>query len=373
MKRFIILLLLLCFVSDAFSQKKDVKFYGEYPLAKEGDKIYLCKETDKKRGTFDTIDSAIINKDCRFVFDIGGIQADRYQIRVSPDKLDIFIDGASDMYIVLDKVFAKSYIKSNAADSLIRRYEQTNMNIALSQIGLAFLNKKYMDQNKTMPDSILKPVANALELLNKQKDSICREALKKADFSLVYIVLNGGVDKYQNIELNEAYDKMVQYIKESRIGKDYKAFLERFNNLSVGGKVPDFIEKTLDDKDVRLYEFIKDKKLILIDFWASWCSPCRKENKNIVKFYKEYKEKGFDIISVSLDSNLDSWKEAISADGLIWTHVSDLGGWKEKTAQLFNVTAVPCTFLIDGNGVIIAKNLRGKMLRDKIETLCKIE
>ncbi len=119
-------------------------------------------------------------------------------------------------------------------------------------------------------------------------------------------------------------------------------------------------------------------QLVLIDFWASWCGPCRRENPSVVKTYNEFKDKSFTqgskfaIYSVSLDKDLNAWKSAIVADNLSWTtHVSDLGGWQSKGAVLYGVNSIPSNYLINDKGVIIAKNLRGEELYFKIKSLVK--
>jgi len=111
-------------------------------------------------------------------------------------------------------------------------------------------------------------------------------------------------------------------------------------------------------------------KYVLIDFWASWCGPCRRENPNVVRLYKEYKDKGFTIFSVSLDQDGAAWKEAILADGLVWPyHVSDLLAWNTPLTQTYAFNSIPHTVLIDREGKIIARNLRGESLEQKLKEI----
>lgn len=140
--------------------------------------------------------------------------------------------------------------------------------------------------------------------------------------------------------------------------------------LTVGSKAPDFTLNTPDGKAVSLYEFIKGKKLVLIDFWASWCAPCRAEGKNVKALYEKYHDKGFDVLSVSLDSSLEAWKKAIKEDGIEWEQVSDLKGWKTPMMKLYNFQGIPTLYLVDGEGKIVAKNLRGEDLRNKVAEIC---
>jgi peroxiredoxin len=110
-------------------------------------------------------------------------------------------------------------------------------------------------------------------------------------------------------------------------------------------------------------------KYVLVDFWAKWCGPCRQENPNVVRAFQKYKDKGFTVFGVSLDRTKQDWMRAIKEDGLTWTHVSDLKFWQSEAAKTYNVTGIPFSLLIDPNGVIIAKNLRGAALDSKLEEI----
>lgn len=131
-----------------------------------------------------------------------------------------------------------------------------------------------------------------------------------------------------------------------------------------GGPAPDFTMNDRDGKPVKLSDF--KGKVMLVDFWASWCGPCRRENPHVVELYKHYHEKGFDVLGVSLDKTRDPWLQAIEKDGLIWNHVSDLQGWSNSAAKLYGVTSIPHTVLVDREGNIIARNLRGDQLTAKL-------
>lgn len=132
-----------------------------------------------------------------------------------------------------------------------------------------------------------------------------------------------------------------------------------------------FSGKTPEGKTVSLKESLG--KVTIIDFWASWCGPCRKENPNVVALYTELHTKGLNIIGVSLDEDASKWKEAITKDKLTWTQVSNLKGWKDPIAKLYNVEQIPTTFILDEKGIIVAKDLRGEDLKAKVKELLEVK
>jgi len=161
------------------------------------------------------------------------------------------------------------------------------------------------------------------------------------------------VEKYKVIE-PEAAAQVGQLLKSS-------------SSFVSGGAAPDFTMNNLEGKPVKLSSF--KGKVLLIDFWASWCGPCRRENPHVVGLYNKYNKKGFDILGVSLDKTREPWVAAIEKDGLVWHHVSDLQGWSNSAARLYGVTSIPHTVLLDREGNIIARNLRGAALEAKLQEI----
>ncbi len=175
-------------------------------------------------------------------------------------------------------------------------------------------------------------------------------------------------------KIQALYDGLSPEIKETTVAKDIlknlealKAKDENEKNSAVGAKAPNFSAPTPTGEELALNDALG--KVTLIDFWAAWCKPCRAENPNIVNVYNKYHEKGLNIIGVSLDKKAEDWKKAIEDDGLTWNHVSNIAYFDDAIAKLYNVDAIPAAFLLDENGVIVAKNLRGPALEQKVAEL----
>ena len=182
-------------------------------------------------------------------------------------------------------------------------------------------------------------------------------------------VIVSGMGQMEYEQLKERYNLLGEKAKASAQGKAIAAQIAKLESTAIGQIAPNFTITTPEGESISLYD-IKGK-VKLIDFWASWCGPCRGENPHVVEIYKEYHPKGLEIFGVSLDNNKEAWVKAIADDGLVWKHGSDLKGWQSAPAQLYSVSGIPHTVLLDENNKIISKNLRGDELKQKIAELLK--
>jgi len=168
----------------------------------------------------------------------------------------------------------------------------------------------------------------------------------------------------------EFFGKMDKRVKKSDNGKAFSKLLEATQSVEIGNPAPDFTAKNLKEEAVSLNSF--RGKYVLLDFWASWCGPCRKENPNVLKAYNAYKSKNFTVIGFSIDSSKSAWEKAVVQDGLPWTQLSGFGfSGDSLPANLYGISAIPSNFLIDPEGKIIATDLRGEELEKALANFIK--
>lgn len=170
---------------------------------------------------------------------------------------------------------------------------------------------------------------------------------------------------------DEILEEIVEGLKDLKESPFVEALLEKVEvtrKTAIGQDFMDFTHPDKDNNDIT-FSSVTGKNYVLLDFWAAWCAPCRQENPNLVNLYNKYNEKGFDIFGVSLDRSFEEWQDAIENDGLTWSHVSNLTGWENPIAKMYGVQSIPSNLLISPEGKIIARNLRGSELADKLAEL----
>jgi peroxiredoxin len=165
------------------------------------------------------------------------------------------------------------------------------------------------------------------------------------------------------------YHKLSAQNKRTSYGKIILEFISLNKNVKIGGNYIDFTEPNIEGKSVNLSDFYG--KVVLLEFWGSWCRPCREGNPELVKIYNEFKNEGFDILGVASDNTKEAWTAAVQKDSLPWQNVSDLKGDRNKAALIYGVSYYPTNYLIDRNGKIIGKDLRGDALRNKLIEILK--
>lgn len=295
---------------------------------------------------------------------------DYYVLRFSQNHINVILRDSSNIKVYADgKQSTKhvNYVGSN---------ESAQMNEFLHVLDK--WQKKIdsantvLKQDPSQRDNINKEMGNEQALFRNQQQNFARNNQNSAALLPLLSTISPEQDfaSYEAIvnQLNVAFAESPT-IQE--INKNYQAIVQqRYANdpLAPGKEAPDFEEKKPDGTTMKLSDL--RGKVVLLDFWASWCGPCRKENPNVVAVYNKYKDDGFTVMSVSLDKSKDNWLKAIESDGLIWeNHVSDLKHWSSRVAQIYGVRGIPFTVLIDQEGKIVKTKLRGPALEQELQRI----
>ncbi|WP_127125384.1 TlpA disulfide reductase family protein [Pseudoflavitalea rhizosphaerae] len=234
---------------------------------------------------------------------------------------------------------------------------------------LESINKEYYGapREKQQDTSFVNGLIAKQKPAQEEKEKLQGEYIKKnpgSFFSLAAMSELAGAN-FDPAEIEPKFNALSADLRASKAGKEFAERIDIAKKTAIGVMAPDFTQNDQNDKPVKLSDF--RGKYVLVDFWASWCGPCRAENPNVVKTYNEFKDKNFTILGVSLDNKKENWLKAIDDDQLTWSHVSDLKFWQNAVAVQYGVRAVPTNLLIDPNGKIVARDLRGEELGKKLK------
>lgn len=229
--------------------------------------------------------------------------------------------------------------------------------------GFAALMQRETEEKKK--EELFKKYDSVVAKVNTEVGSFV--AAKKSSFVSAFLLSISAQVTGDPVVMEERFNMLTEEVRNSEIGKNLANSIAYFKVGAIGTEALDFTQADIEGKPVSLSSF--KGKYVLLDFWASWCKPCRLENPNVVKVYHKFKDKNFTILGVSLDQSKEAWVKAVQLDKLSWHHVSDLQQWNNAVAQMYHIQSIPGNFLIDPNGKIIAKDLRGEDLEKK---LCEV-
>ncbi len=322
------------------------------------------------------VDSTTLNDKGEFEFENFTPSIGFYRIKITQSNFAMMVLDSTDKVKVTGsaKDLGNTYKVEGSPETKlflefneIAKKRQSDLEVLNNQFQSLASDPKLKDAQR---DSISKTFEMPYnEVMDKYNGIMTKKIAENTSMYSSMIAIQGmEPDKFKNVykALDEGLQK--KYANDKNVVLFHEV-VQKMLAASVGQEAPDIKALTPDGKELSLSQF--KGKYVLIDFWASWCGPCRKEMPNVVQAYAKYKNKGFEIFGVSLDKDKGAWEEAIKKDGITWPQVSDLKYWDSEAAKMYGVQGIPYTLLLDKEGKIIAKNLRGEELEAKLAELFK--
>lgn len=366
MKKFTYLIAAAALCTACSTGNKSYTINGTAESVADGDTVYLVKPQGRQ---LVKLDSAMV---ANGAFTFKGVQdtaAVRYITNKSPENstfgVEFFLENGN---IALNLSEENASATGTANNDIYQGIRQQ----------LNDLNKQAMDiykaalSDSTLTEEQQKAKMAEVEALMDKSNDIKKEAIKQNIANPVGIYLLKQSYYYMTVEeLDPLMPQIPTAFDNDEAVTRIKENVEKMKATAVGQKFTDFAMKTPEGKDVKLSDYVGKGKVVLVDFWASWCGPCRREMPNLVEAYAKYKNKNFEIVGVSLDQNAEAWKAAIKQLNITWPQMSDLKYWNCEGAKLYAVSSIPHTVLIDGDGTILARELHGEEMLDKLAEVLK--
>ncbi|TRO65131.1 TlpA disulfide reductase family protein [Christiangramia sabulilitoris] len=373
MKKLAILFFGFALILSSCQEDKGYYLSGTIDGFEDGKKVYIS-ERDESTRSLKTIDTAVV-KDGKFEIDLEEQELPTLSF-LGFEGLNgnvVFISENQKINFDINKDSLRNFLVTGGK-------ENKALNEYLSH--LKELNRKMVGMQTDMRNAAsardtaqLNSLRNTQQELRDNDKNFKEELFSRNKDSYVSVMLLTdmlNMRSHTSAEVREMYGEISERLKKTPLAKSLKETLDNSLAAEIGSKAPSFTAPTPDGEQLSLEDNLG--KVTVVDFWAAWCKPCRIENPNLVKTYNKYKDQGLNIISVSLDrpGQKDRWVKAIEDDNLEqWSHVSNLKFWDEPVARKYRVRSIPATFILDEDGVIVAKNLRGEELTNKIGELLK--
>ncbi|MFY0483061.1 redoxin domain-containing protein [Flavobacterium sp. PLA-1-15] len=295
------------------------------------------------------------------------------QVQDVEGKIAFILENGKINFTIYKDSIGKSIISGTKNNEDLQNFNATAMKVQKKMQDFQAANmQKMQDAQANKDEATMNALMDEFGKIQSEIMTMTSTFPEKNPKSFLSVLFLDNMFNQQDVDIEKIkkiYNGLDASLKSTKPGKAIQTKINNFKVITVGSIAPEFSAPNPDGKVISLKESLG--KITIIDFWASWCGPCRQENPSVVALYNEYHPKGLNIIGVSLDKDAAKWKDAIAKDNLTWSHISNLKFWQDPIAELYNVKSIPATFILDANGKIIARDLRGAELRAKVAELLK--
>ena len=362
MKKFLIAIAAIGLFVTACNQGEQYNVTGKITGQLDG-KVYLSKVHDNELVKIDSTE--LMEGVFEFKGNVASPELYFIQFGEKKEAIQFFIENSNiEISAEIDKLKEAKVLGSVEQDVYIAFQDSQKSYKEKSEA----LYKEYMTAREAGNNEAMDSIRDIAMKMEEEKTAASKEFVKSNSSAvaagfIAYRMASG----MKLAQLEETYNILGENAKASGYGIEIKEKIDLLKKVAVGQPAPDFTLDTPEGTPLSLSSF--KGKVVVIDFWASWCGPCRRENPHMVKLYNEVHDKGVEFLGVSLDKDKDKWLKAIEDDGLVWSHVSDLKYWNSEAAKMYGINGIPATVVVDQNGVIAAKKVFGDELKSEIEKL----